>query len=93
MTDVVVGLQIDLFIFHTAPQALNKHVVQPTPLPIHADLNLLSLQHAGELLAGELAPLIGVEDFWRTVFGDGVLQQIRGQALHFTLGYCFLCKM
>jgi len=73
MTDVVAGLQIDLFVFHTALQALNKHIVQPTSLAIHADLNLLSLQHSGELLAGEPAPLIGVEDFWRTVFGDSVL--------------------
>ena len=76
MTDVVVGLQIHLFVFHTAPQALKKHIVQPTPLAIHADLNLLSLQHTGELLAGELATLIGVEDFWHTVFGDRVLQCI-----------------
>ena len=61
MTDVVVGLQIHLLVFHTASQMLNKHIVQPPPLAIHADLNLLGLSHTDEFLAGELATLIGVE--------------------------------
>ena len=47
---------------HGAPQPLyNKGVVGIPPLPAHADLHAAVLQDMGELPAGELAPLVGVE--------------------------------
>jgi hypothetical protein len=58
-----VGVEVDLLIFHRAPEALHKHIVAPAALAVHADRNLLALEDAGEVDAGELAALIGVEDF------------------------------
>ena len=37
--DGVVRVQIDLLIFNALPQSLDEHVVPPTALPIHADLD------------------------------------------------------
>ena len=44
------------------PQALDEDVVSPGAFPIHADLDLILEQQAGEGDAGELGALIGVED-------------------------------
>ncbi len=59
----VVCFQIHLFVFHRSPQPLdNKDVVPPTAFAIHADPDALGLEHVGEFGAGELTPLVGVED-------------------------------
>ena len=59
--DTVVGLQIDLLVFDAAPEPLDKHIVAPGTLAIHADRDLVLEEHAGEVVAGELAALIRVE--------------------------------
>ena len=83
--DGLVGMEIDLLIFETPPQPLDKDIVPPPPGSIHADLNAMSLQKLGEFLAGELTALIRVENFWRTIAGDGLLHrvytEIRGQRI------------
>jgi hypothetical protein len=58
----LVGVEIDLFIFETPPQPFQEHVVAPAAGPVHADLDAVVFQESGELLTGELAPLIGIED-------------------------------
>ena len=73
MTDVVVGLQIYFFIFHTAPEALDKHIVQPAPLAIHADLNAVLLEYSGERLTGELTTLIRVKNIKGAMNGQRFL--------------------
>ncbi len=51
--DGVVCVQIDLLVFEALPQALDEHVVPPTPFPVHADLNAVVGEKPGELLAGK----------------------------------------
>ena len=58
----VIGPQVDLLVFHRAPQPLDEHVVSPGAAAIHADADRLVLQHPREGRAGELAALVGVED-------------------------------
>ena len=71
--DGLVGVQIDLLVFNAFPRSFHEHVVPPTPFPVHADLDAVVLQEPRELLAGELAPLIGMEDLRRAIVGQGVL--------------------
>lgn len=82
VSDGLVRVQIDLFIFETPPQPLDEDIVPPPPCPIHTDLNPVVVQQSGECLARELATLIGVEDLWLTIAGDGLLQgfhtEVRG---------------
>src|SRR6516162_5127214 len=61
-TDALVSSQIHLLVFDASPQTLNKHVVSPSPLAIHADRNSPVGKDTGERRAGELAALICVED-------------------------------
>ena len=39
-----VGLEIHLLVFDGAPQPFDEHVVPPTPLAIHADVDRVGLQ-------------------------------------------------
>ncbi len=49
-----VGLEVNLLIFDSAPEPLDKNIVTPCSLAIHGDLDLLTLEHIGEVYAGEL---------------------------------------
>src|SRR3989304_12570 len=55
-------LQVHLLVFHASPQPLREHVVQGATASVHADPNPALLQSPREGLAGELGPLIGVEN-------------------------------
>src|SRR5262249_9579273 len=57
-----IGIEVDLLVFEAAPQPLDKDVVHAAALAVHADRDRMVLQRAGEILAGELAPLVGIED-------------------------------
>jgi hypothetical protein len=49
--------QIDPFVLHSPPQALDEDVAVAAPasiLSIHANFDPMILQHLGELVAGEL---------------------------------------
>ena len=72
-TGVGVSFQVHLFILHCAPQPLHEDVVGIPPLPVRADLHLMVLKDLGELTAGELAPLVGVEHL-RRAFLQSLLQ-------------------
>ena len=58
--DVLV--QVDLFIFDRAPQALRQDVVQGAPLAIHTNLHPSGKQSLSVLRTREMAPLIAVPD-------------------------------
>ena len=58
----LVALQVNVLVLHGPPQPLDEHVVQGPAAAIHTDRDPRSLQHARERSAGELRPLIGVED-------------------------------
>src|SRR3954452_7278536 len=53
--------QVDPFVLHGPPQALDKDVVVAAPASIHADLDPVIPQHRGEFATGELRALIGIE--------------------------------
>ena len=72
----VVGVQVDLLVFHAAPQPFDEHVVPPGALAIHADRDVILDEHAGEGRARKLAALIGVEDLRPSVPGQSVLQRL-----------------
>ena len=56
LRDAVAGAQIDFLVSDAAPQPLDKDIVAPSALAIHADGDLGVEQHAGEVQTGELAP-------------------------------------
>ena len=78
--DAVVGMQIHLFVFDTPPEPFDEYVITPAALAIHADGDVVLRQEARELLARELAALVGVEDVRRTVavnrFAHGVHAEV-----------------
>src|SRR5215813_3708029 len=53
--------QIDPFVLHGPPQALDKDIVVAAPASVHADLNPVIPQHLGKLVAGELHALISMK--------------------------------
>src|SRR5438309_5225418 len=66
--------QVDPFVLHGPPQALDKDVVVAAPASIHADLD--PPQHLYELVAGELRALIGIEDAGLAKPGERLTQRL-----------------
>src|SRR5207245_3978001 len=56
--DAGIGVEVDLLVFEAAPQPLDEDVVHVAALAIHADGDLVALQGAGEVVAGELAHMV-----------------------------------
>src|SRR5260370_34374177 len=52
--------QVDPFVLHGPPQALDKDVVVAAPASVHADLDPMIPQHLRELVAGELLALLAI---------------------------------
>src|ERR1700730_13440386 len=50
-----IGVEVNLLIFEAAPQSLDEDVVHAATLAVHADHDLVPLQGASEVVAGELA--------------------------------------
>src|SRR5260370_36140046 len=69
-------MQVYGFVFQAAPEPFDKHIVHPTPTPVHGNANARLLQHAGESRRGELAALIGVEDVRSAKPGQGFFQRL-----------------
>jgi len=67
--------QIDFLVFDPPPKPLDEHVVHPAPAAVPADFYAKIQQAFGPLCGGELAPLVGVENFRDpTGSGQGVFQ-------------------
>ncbi len=75
----VVGVQIDLLVSEAFPESFYQHGIPPTPFSIHADLDAVVRQESRELLAGELAALIGVEDGRGTMLSDRLLDRLQAE--------------
>lgn len=58
--------QVEIFVLHTAPEALNEDVVEGPPVSVHADVDASGFQAAGEIRCRKLHALIRIEDRWRT---------------------------
>src|ERR1035438_2149798 len=78
-TSVLGGPQVNILIFHAAPESFDKYVVDPAALPIHTDANPGGVEHIGPRFAGELRALIGVDDLGRAVPGDCFVQRINAE--------------
>src|SRR3546814_5882597 len=70
------GVQVDALVLYRAPQPLDKDVVEKAAAPIHRDAHAGLLQALRPGPGGELAALVGVEDFWATIALDRLVQQI-----------------
>src|SRR5271163_2142862 len=68
--------QVDPFVLPGLPQALDEDVVVAAPASIHADLDPVIPQHLGELVAGELRALIGIEDAGLAEPGERLAQRL-----------------
>src|SRR5712672_2923119 len=68
--------QVDPFVLHGPPQALDEDVVVAAPASVHADLDPMIPQHLGKLIAGELRALIGIEDARLAEPGEGLAQRL-----------------
>src|SRR5256714_12139435 len=68
--------QVDPFMLHGPPQALDKDVVVAAPASIHADRDLVIPQHLGKIVAGELCALIGIEDAGLAEPGERLAQRL-----------------
>src|SRR5271167_488136 len=74
--DAGISVEVDLFVFQTAPQPLDEDIVHAAALAIHADRDAALFEDAGELCAGELAALVRVEDFGLAVLCQRLLQSL-----------------
>src|SRR5437879_5274609 len=68
--------QVDPFVLHGPPQALDEYIVMAAPASIHADLDPVIPQHRGERVAGELDTLIGIEDAGLAEPGERLAQRL-----------------
>src|ERR1700704_5900135 len=71
-----IGSEIHFLVFDRPPKPLDKDIVAPRTFAVHADGDAVFEQHAGKLGAGELAALIGVENFRLAMFRQGFLQRL-----------------
>ncbi len=65
--------QVDTLVFQSSPESLDEYVVLEAPLAVHADLDVPGLEDGSKRFAGKLAPLVGVENFGRSVFEQCLL--------------------
>ncbi|CAI09262.1 hypothetical protein ebA5509 [Aromatoleum aromaticum EbN1] len=79
--DAVIGLEVHLFVFHALPQPLDEDVVAPAALAVHADLDAVVFEQVGEIGAGELASLIGVEDLRAAVAMQRFAHRIEAEVI------------
>ena len=56
-------LQIDVLVFQGPPKALDEDIVHPASASVHRNLDSSFEPRTGEVHAGELAALVGVENF------------------------------
>lgn len=80
LADAAIIAQMDLLILDRFPDSLDEDVVAPRALAVHADRDLVGDQHAGEIGAGELASLIGIENLRPAVFGQSLLQGLDAES-------------
>ena len=47
----IIGFEIDLLMFQSGPETLDKHIFHPASLAIHADLDVMVFEYIREILA------------------------------------------
>ena len=69
-------MEINPFVLDRTPQSLDKDIIPPSTAPVHTKLAALIFHGIDKRLDGELAALIGVDDFRRSVLPECLLQYI-----------------
>ena len=77
--DRFVGSQVHLLVLDALPQPFDEHIILPASLPVHADLDPIGFQQAGEGVTCELASLICVEYLRRAVASQGFFERLATQ--------------
>ena len=72
----LVRMPVHFLLLQAAPEALHVHVVEPATLAVHRDAHAVRLQRAGERFRRELRPLVRIENLWRAVATDRLLERI-----------------
>ena len=75
----MIGFEVNLLVFDGSPEALNDHVVSPTAIAVHADLDLVGFQEIGEFQAGELTALIGIHNLWFSIFLNRLIDGLEAE--------------
>jgi hypothetical protein len=70
-----VAIQINILMLDAAPKFFH---IRASP-PVHADRDLLALEHPGEDLTGELHPLVAVKHLRFAVHAQSILQVIHAK--------------
>ena len=73
----LVGVQIHLLVFDASPEAFHEYVVSPAPFSVHADLDAVLGEQPSELVAGELVPLVSIEDSRKAVPDNRLLHRVQ----------------
>ncbi len=71
-------MEVDFFVLDAPPEPLDEEVVAPGALAVPTERDAVLLDAADEGRAGELAPLVGVQDPGAAVLPDGGLQGVEG---------------
>ena len=74
--NALIGIEVDFLVFEAAPQPLDQDVVHAAALAVHTDHHPVPLQCPGEIVAGELAALVGIEDLGAAVASERFLECI-----------------
>ena len=77
--ECAIAAQIDILVLHRTPQPLDEDVIKCPASTIHADLDLMSLEHPRERFAGELRALVTVEHLGRSVQLQSIFQCIHAE--------------
>ena len=75
--NAVIGLEIHLLVLDRLPQALDEDVVPPGPLAVHADPDVVCLEQTCELVFGERATLVDVEDLRASIPVEGFPHRVQ----------------
>src|SRR6202011_1301755 len=71
-----IGVEVDFLVFEAAPQPLDEDIVHAASLAVHADHDAVPPQSPGEVVAGELAALVGIENLGPAVSRERFLERL-----------------
>lgn len=60
--EILVRAEVDVFLFHAAPQPFCEDIVQASPTTVHANLDTSLFQQANVCLARKVTALVGITD-------------------------------
>lgn len=73
---VILRVQVDIFSLNGPSKAFYPDIVKALSSAIHTNLYSIRLTSFQPLLADVLAPLVGVDDFWCTMFLNRPFQKV-----------------